>query len=93
MRLELVAQWRGRPGRATAGGGFSQGIWAESRQIRKEFQYVCGVPRLGGRTFRIKSQLLSSGLMSFSKPSKEVSPFTRVPLMKKLGVELTLSLV
>lgn len=89
MRLELVAQWRGRPGRATAGGGFSQGIWAESRQIHKEFQYVCGAPRSGGGAF----QLLSSGLISFSKPSKEVSPFTRLPLTKKLGVELTLSLV
>lgn len=88
MRLELVAQWRGRPGRATAGGGFSQGIWAESRQIHKEFQCVCGVPPSGG-----KPQPLSSGLISFSKPSNEVSPFTMVPLMKKFGVELTLSLV
>ena len=89
MRLELVAQWRGRPGRATAGGGFSQGIWAESRQIHKEFQCVCGTPGKGGG----RPQLLSSGLISFSKPSNEVSPFTRLPLTKKLGVELTLSLV
>lgn len=89
MRLELVAQWRGRPGRATAGGGFSQGIWAESRQIHKEFQCVCG----GRQAGRATPQLFSSGLISFSKPSKEVSPFTMVPLMKKFGVELTLSLV
>ena len=31
----------------------------------------------------------SSGLISFSNASIEVSPFTRVPLMKKLGVEFT----
>ncbi len=34
---------------------------------------------------------LSSGLMIFSNASIEVSPFTIVPLMKKLGVEFTFS--
>jgi|GEM_PF-861321 len=38
-------------------------------------------------------QLLISGLISFSKASNEVSPFTAVPLTKKNGVELTFSLL
>jgi len=73
----MAGQWRQRLLRATIAKGFSKGF---------PEAYL-------GRSIegRLRSQLLSNGLIIFSKLSNEVSPRTSVPLTKKVGVEFTLS--
>src|ERR1700756_5113489 len=81
VRLLRRRQWRGRGGRATAGGGFSQGNYAGFIQ-----RFIANRRSAGSRG---ASQLLSSALIRLSNSSKEVSPLIISPLMKKVGVEFT----
>src|SRR5579872_814138 len=77
-------QWRGGRFRATGAPGFSQGNY---KGFTQGFMANKGTVT-GSRT---SAQLLSSALIRLSNSSNEVSPLIMSPLMKKVGVEFTLS--
>src|SRR6186997_701614 len=92
-------QWRGGGQRATAGPGFSQGIYKgftggfvpESCGRLDQIIRCAGPRECRAADLVAAAQLFSSALIFLSNSSNEVAPLTISPLMKKVGVELTFS--